>query len=119
MRSFGSSKLTAVSSSPATTCALVTTTPGEAIQPEPDTARPHAVPSTRTTLSAAALTSGSAASLESGGPTVTFGPGIAIAGSILLSALRKPPEGGKRFVQAPEDLGALHRLDAAPWRPER
>ena len=42
------STLTVVSSSPATTWALVTTRPGPATQPEPSTPRPQAVPSTLT-----------------------------------------------------------------------
>src|SRR5213079_3461083 len=49
---------TTVSSSPATTWALVTTTPGRATQPEPSTPRPHAVPSTLTTLRDARRTPG-------------------------------------------------------------
>ena len=40
---------TRVSSWPATTCALVTTTPGSATQPEPSTPTPHAVPRIFTT----------------------------------------------------------------------
>ncbi len=41
--------VTVVSSSPATTWALVTTSPGAPTQPEPSTPSPQAVPSTRTT----------------------------------------------------------------------
>ena len=41
---------------PATTCALVTTRPGPATQPEPSMPSPQAVPTTRTTLRAASLT---------------------------------------------------------------
>ena len=53
--------VTEVSSSPATTWALVTTMPGAATQPEPSTPRPQAVPSTRTTEAPARRTSGSVA----------------------------------------------------------
>ena len=43
---------TTVSCSPATTCAFVSTSPGATTQPEPSMPRPHAVPTTRTTLPA-------------------------------------------------------------------
>ena len=45
-----------VSDSPATTWALVTTTPGAATQPLPSMPSPHAVPNTRTTLAPAPRT---------------------------------------------------------------
>ena len=45
--------------SPATTCALVTTRPGAATQPEPSTANPHESARTLTTDRPAALTAGS------------------------------------------------------------
>ena len=59
---------------PATTCAVVTTRPGAAIQPEPSMPRPHAVPGTRTTLGRAATTPALWSSRGSGGPTRASGP---------------------------------------------
>ena len=61
-------------SMPATTCALVTTSPRLTTQPEPSTPRPQAIPVTRTTLFDARTTSGSFASPFSGGATIAGGP---------------------------------------------
>ena len=67
--------VTVVSSSPATTCALVTTSPEPATHPDPSTPSPQAVPRTLTTLSPARCTSGSVAIARSGARTVASGPG--------------------------------------------
>ena len=92
---------TTVSCSPATTCALVTTTPSPATQPEPSTPRPHAVPSTRTRLPAAARTCGSRAIREVGACTSpTPGPPIRGSGSKRASALRMKPDGGRTSLSA-------------------
>ena len=85
-----------VSRSPATTCAAVTTFPGAATQPEPSTPRPHAVPSTRTTLGAASRTPGRRSTPGSGGGTWASGPPRAGKGSSLASACRTV-DGGKRL----------------------
>src|SRR5262249_22645835 len=66
--------LTAVSLSPATTCAAVTTVCGAATQPEPSMPSPHAVPTTRTTLGAAARTPGRRRTAGLGGGTSAGGP---------------------------------------------
>ena len=55
------------SSTPATTCALVTTRPVAATQPEPSIPSPHALPTTRTTLGAALLTPAESSTAGSGG----------------------------------------------------
>src|SRR5207248_4473709 len=72
---------TAVSCSPATTCAAVTTVSGRATQPEPSTERPHAVPTTRTTLGAACRTPGRPSTDGSGAGTIATGPTTAGNGS--------------------------------------
>ena len=92
--------VTVVSLSPATTCALVTTRPGAAIQPDPSTPRPQAVPSTRTTPALAAWTSGSRAIFESGAATSGLGPWTATRGSIRWSALISELEGGNALLSA-------------------
>jgi hypothetical protein len=86
---------TIVSSWPATTCALVTTTPGRTTQPEPSTPRPQAVPRMRTTLGAAARTCGSRATAARGAGTSAFGPSMVGNGSKRASALRIGPLGGR------------------------
>src|SRR6185437_14458797 len=86
---------TVVSPSPATTCALVTISPGAAAHPEPSIARPHAVPSTRTTLREAALTPGSRVEPGEGGATSGEGPVIDGSGSSRASASRIGPDGGR------------------------
>ncbi len=92
--------MTVVSLSPATTCALVTTRPGAAIQPDPSTPSPQAVPSTRTTLSPAACTSGSCAIFESGAATFGLGPWTATRGSMRCSALISELDGGNVSLSA-------------------
>ena len=62
------------SSTPATTCAFVTTSPGPATQPEPSIPSPQASPTTRTTLSAAALTPADSRTAGSGASTLAPGP---------------------------------------------
>ena len=79
-------KLTVVSSSPATTCAAVTTTPGLATQPLPSMPSPQAVPTMRTTLGAAARTPGRARTRGSGASVGTGGPAMLGNGSTRLSA---------------------------------
>ena len=84
---------TTVSSWPATTCAFVTTVPSPAAQPEPETRRPHALPSTWTTESPARRTSGSAGTPVLGGPTSTSGPSTRGNGSKRASALSSVSDG--------------------------
>ena len=91
---------TVVSCSPATTCALVSTSPGRATHPEPSMARPQAVPSTRTTLREAARTPGERATAGSGGATSGEGPAIEGSGSRRASALRIGPVGGSRRLRS-------------------
>ena len=92
--------VTVVWPTPATTGAFVTTTPRAATQPDPSTPRPHAVPSTRTTLPEAALTSGSRAIFESGAATSGLGPWIETLGSIRWSTLISALEGGNASFRA-------------------
>src|SRR5947208_17021136 len=80
------SVVTLVSVSPATTCAAVTTSPGRATQPLPSIPSPQAVPSTRTTLGAAARTPGRLSTRGSGGRVGTGGPARFGNGSIRPSA---------------------------------
>ena len=84
-----------MSRSPATTCAFVTTSPSPATQPEPSTPRPHAVPSTFTTLPAASSTSGSLSIPRAGGATFASGPSIFGKGSSRRRELSSGPEGGR------------------------
>src|SRR5205823_371490 len=91
--------VTVVSSSPATTWALVTTRPGAATQPEPSTPRPHAVPSTLVTESPAASTPGAEAIAGSGGPTLACGPRTGGVGSTRRSTLSSGPEGGSTSLR--------------------
>src|SRR5439155_14166799 len=72
---------TIVSSSPATTCAAVTTSDGAATQPLPAMRRPQAEPSTRTTLGAARRTPRECSSAGSGGATGASGPAMLGNGS--------------------------------------
>ena len=85
---------TAVSLSPATTCALVTTRPGATTQPLPSIPRPHAVPTTRTTLPAAERTPRAARIPGAGGETSAAGPWTDGSGSKRASAWRIGPDGG-------------------------
>ncbi len=86
---------TVVSSCPATTWALVTTIPSdEATHPDPSTPRPHAVPSTLTTLGPAAFTCGSRAIRDVGGATRASGPATLGIGSNRASAFRPVPRAG-------------------------
>src|SRR5512133_1061807 len=78
--------LTAVSLSPATTWAAVTTVPGAATQPDPSIPSPHAVPITRTTLGAAARTPGRRRTAGFGAGTSAKGPPSAGNGSMRASA---------------------------------
>ena len=80
------SVVTLVSVSPATTCAAVTTRPGRATQPLPSIPSPQAVPSTRTTLGAAARTPGRLSTRGSSGCVGTGGPARLGNGSIRPSA---------------------------------
>src|SRR6266566_1745341 len=89
--------LTAVSCSPATTCAAVTTTPEAATQPEPSIPSPHAVPTTRTTLGAAARTPGTRRTCGFGGATCATGPPSAGNGSNRASARNNADGGSKLF----------------------
>ena len=89
-----------MSSSPATTCAFVTTTPSRATQPDPSTPSPHAVPSTFATLRPAALTCGSRAMRELGGATFASGPLMCGKGSKRASAFRIAPDGGSVLLRA-------------------
>ena len=102
---------TRVSSWPATTWALVTTTPGAATQPEPSTPTPHAVPRILTTLSRAAATSGSRAIAARGGGTRASGPSIRGNGSSARSVLSSGPVGGSTALSRAQDRRAL---DVAP-----
>ncbi len=89
---------TVVSSSPATTCAFVTTRPGAATQPEPATPSPHALPRTFTTLAAASWTSGSRAIRPRGGATPASGPSIRGNGSSRRSEFSSGPDGGRTVL---------------------
>ena len=76
----------AASSTPATTCAFVTTSPSPATQPEPSMPSPQAVPTTRTTLSAAAVSPGASRTEGSGAATPAAGPTRTEKGSMFASA---------------------------------
>ena len=89
---------TVVSSSPATTCAFVTTSPGAATQPEPATPSPQALPSTFTTPAAASWTSGSRAMPARGGATPASGPSIRGNGSRRRSEFSSGPDGGRTVL---------------------
>ena len=89
---------TLVSVWPATTCALVTTTPSRATQPEPSTPSPHAVPRIFTTLAAAARTCGSRPIPFAGGATFASGPSILGNGSKRASAFSSGPDGGSALL---------------------
>src|SRR5215217_1440965 len=82
-----------VTTSPATTWALVTTMSGAATQPVPSMPIPQATPVTRTTREAAACTSGSLMMLASGSATSASGPWKRGMGSSLLSACARRLEG--------------------------
>ena len=86
---------TRVSFWPATTWALVTTIPSPATQPEPSTPSPQAVPSTFTTLRAAASTCGSPTIPADGACTRTSGPSMRGNGSRFSSAVSSPLVGGR------------------------
>src|SRR4051812_50132350 len=80
---------------PATTWAFVTTRPGPATHPEPSIPSPQAVPTTRTTLSAAALTPPVSRTAASGGATPPAGPadggdGAVCAGGAVRRGARNP-----------------------------
>src|SRR4051794_12617907 len=85
---------TRVSVWPATTCALVTTKPSPATQPEPSTPSPQAEPSTLTTLSAAAFTAAARAIEAVGARTLASGPSMRGNGSSRASASISPFDGG-------------------------
>src|SRR6266581_4654761 len=89
--------LTDVSSSPATTCAAVTTEPGAASHPEPSIPSPHAVPRMRTTLGAADRTPGRLNTCGFGGGTCATGPPSAGNGSSRASACNRDDGGSKLF----------------------
>ena len=89
------SSWTVVSSWPATTCAFVTITPSPAIQPEPCTPRPQAVPSTRTTLSPPPAPRDRGRSWSPAAARRGAGPVICGSGSKRASAFRIGPEGGR------------------------
>ena len=111
--------VTVVSSSPATTWALVTIRPGRAAQPEPSTPSPQAVPSTRTTEPPAPTTSGSVGDRRRRArATGAAGPMIEGAGSTRSSAFRTGARGRQHFVEAAQDHRALD-VGAQPRGPRR
>ncbi len=73
---------------------------GPAIQPEPETLSPHAVPSTCTALRDASCNSGSARIPFSGISTSALGPRRAGVGSIRLRTLSTGPDGGTTSFRA-------------------
>ena len=87
-----------MSLSPATTCALVTTSPGEPTQPLPSIPRPQAVPTTLTTLVRAVMTPRLARIPRRGGGTSAAGPRTDGSGSNRDSALRIGPDGGSSWL---------------------
>ena len=93
-------------STPATTWALVTTSPLPAIQPEPSIPSPQALPTTRTTLSAALLTPGESSTAGSGGPTPAAGPARVANGSICDERVDQPVR-RQLLVEAGEDRRVL------------
>ena len=110
---------TVVSSSPATTWALVTTRPGPTAQPEPSTPSPQAVPSTRTTEPPAPQHVGVGGDRRRrAAATGAAGPVIDGAGSTRSSALRTGPERRQHVVEAAQDHRALH-VGAQARRPRR
>ena len=108
---------TVVLSWPATTCAAVTTSRGPATQPLPDTERPQATPSTRTTLGAAARTPGRRSSAGSGGSAGASGPAIAGNGSTRWIASISRPGGTNAFRRCSTiDCCASRRSSVWPGR---
>ena len=93
-------KLTVVSSSPATTCAAVTTTPGRATQPLPSMPSPQAVPTMRTTLGAAARTPGRARTVGRRRRSAPGGPASSGNGSTRASAFRSVRGGTIEFSRS-------------------
>ena len=100
-----------MSSSPATTWALVTTSPGPATHPEPSSPSPQAVPSTLTTLSPARLDVGVARDRRLGARArcasrPDHGPDrIHVAQQV-----EQRPAGRQDAVQRRQDLGPLKRI---------
>ena len=93
--------------SPATTWALVTTSPGAATQPLPSIPSPQAVPNTRTTLRRAARTEPSRRIARVGVETSADGPCTDGSGSNRASALRIGPDGGQQPIELAQDRRAL------------
>ena len=89
-----------MSLSPATTWALVTTTPGAATQPLPSIPSPQAVPYTRTTLGRAAATPPERRTRREGPATSAAGPCTDGSGSSRASASRIGPDGGSSWSSA-------------------